>query len=193
MLSLATVPSAQNVNDQGPFNEAQRTFAMLMGGQVLGLGIGELSWRLTGASAGDVSLTGSGGIWTTALTMLTLAAADVHADARSTALAAMIASDLGLLGGAVLARYYPVSRGHALLLDLGGGLGTLIGLGSVVLLAGDHTDGRAAAAGAAAGAVAGLGLTAFLTRSWDLPDVPPVQVGVGPTQGGAIVLVGLGW
>ena len=86
----------------------------------------------------------------------------------------LAASDLGLIGGSILSRYYPMSRGRTLIIDAGGIIGILLGAGANVIIATSADDlsqfvGFGIMAASTAG---GLALATYLTRDWDVPDVP---------------------
>jgi hypothetical protein len=158
--------------------------------QVIGLGVGELAWRNFHFSSGDVSLAGSGGLWAGVLTGMLATAADEDIEPKTLLAASLIASDIGLVGGALLATRYPMSRGRALLIDLGGTVGLLFGIGGDVLIRGDKAESTDVLLAGSVGAMIGLGLSTWLTDSWDLPDAP-VRVAVFPQDGGGQLLLGL--
>jgi hypothetical protein len=157
-------------------------------GSLAGLGTGEVLYRSFHPSAGDVSIATSAGLWSAVLFNLALGTAQTSIDPRAQVLLTLVVSDAALLGGAFLADAVPMSRGRALLIDIGGGVGLLMGAGGALLAGGEHTSSDLIFGLGAAGTFAGLGLTWLLTRSWDVNDVP-VQVGVAPTRGGGAAVL----
>jgi hypothetical protein len=153
-----------------PRNEGQVIPGSLVIGQIAGVGLGELAWRATHASSGDVSLASSVGIWSGVLTLLIHGATEFEADQEVVFATLLAASDLGLVGGAFLADLFPMSRGHALVIDGGGALGMLVGMGLDLLIQGDDLEPAPFFTLASIGMASGLGLTAYLTRNWDAPD-----------------------
>ena len=160
--------------------------AVLMGAQLGGLALGHLAWMAFPVGSGDVSLANSGGIWGGVVAAFVLNAAAPNATSKGVYITLLAASDVGLIGGALLSRVYPMSRGRTLVLDSGGLLGMLFGLGVDVLAQGDQVGKTPFYVAGAVGTVVGIGGAAYLTRHWDLP-APPVQLGFAPTQGGAML------
>lgn len=160
--------------------------AGIMAGQLLGLGVGHLAWKLTHASAGDVSLASSGGLWLGYLGLMVnlLATGDDGPDGRRITGTFFGAGLGGLVLGGLVAHYVPMSRGRVFVIDGGGIVGTLAGFAVSLLFSAEE---KSAVIAPTLGAVAGLGLTAFLTRDWDAPDVPGVTFFVVPSEGGANV------
>ncbi|MCC7538487.1 MAG: hypothetical protein IT379_19840 [Deltaproteobacteria bacterium] len=164
-------------------------------GQALGLGGGLLLWRVIQPTAGQVSLANTVGIWSGVLTLLAMGAVDFNEVPESTAfLLLTLASDFGLLGGALLSSFTgPVPRGRALVIDAGGVVGMLGGMGVAVLASGDDVKPAGFFLPAMLGTAAGLGLTAFFTRAWtnDDEEAPEVTGAVLPMpEGGAMVTIG---
>lgn len=173
--------------------EKEETIAgTLLLGQLAGTGAGLLAWHLARPSAGDVSFSNSVGLWSGVLAGLLVNLSDDTGE-DETFTAALVASDVGLVAGALLTRYIPMSRGRALLLDLGGGLGLLFGLGTDILIRGDDARRQDVLGAGALGTVAGLALTYWLTESWDVPDAPPVSVAFLPEDGGGQLAFGGSW
>jgi hypothetical protein len=174
-----------------PSDFGQEAFAVMMASQLVGLGAGELAYRLWTPTGGDVAMANSAGAWLGAFTLFGLAATSFDADSRAIFATLLVASDLGLVGGALATSWVRMSRGRVLLIDTGGLLGTLLGFGVTVLAAGDNVEPSAVFPAGIIGGLAGLGLTAYLTRNWDLPDTAPqAHLMLAPTEGG--MTVGLG-
>lgn len=173
-------------------DDAQVVLGMALAGQMIGLGTGELLWRLTRPSAGDVSLASSVGIWSTVLTAFAFGAAEFDSDEQIIFGTVLATGQLGLIGGAFLADYVPMSRGRVLVIDGGGIVGGLMGMGVDLLIQGDRTEAAPFFGLAAAGTLAGLGLAAYLTRNWDVPDLELTTAAI-PLDGGGMLVVGGTW
>ncbi len=162
-------------------------------GQLGGLGLGAGLYALLHPTAGQVSLTSSGGIWTTVVTLFTAELFRVQFDTSSLFLTAMLASDAGLVAGGLLAANKPMSAGRVLLLDAGGLLGGLLGVGVDLLAQGDNPDETVLGGLGLVGTVGGLSLSYWLTRSWDARPGAPAS-SLSPTlafvRGGAVAGIG---
>ena len=114
------------------------------------------------AEPGHIAQLNSGGIWGALTAAMLLIVLEVD-DGNTAAGVILAGMDLGLVGGALFARYAPMSRGRAALIDMGGVLGGLLGLGTIFLVEGDATDERHVGAGTIAGMWIGLATGAYLT------------------------------
>ncbi|MCG8417426.1 MAG: PEGA domain-containing protein [Proteobacteria bacterium] len=161
--------------------ESQGTAVLLLLGQATGLGAaGVLSrWRPTD---GQVALANTFGIWSGVIAFLGMGALNIDRDAEDAYTALLLATDLGVLYGAVVAERHRHSRGYTFLIDAGGLVGALSGYGTAVLISGDP-DAQFSASAALAGAIVGLGSAAYLARKWDRPS-PPLRLTLLPTAGG---------
>jgi hypothetical protein len=147
-------------------DEATTIALGLMTGQLAGLAAGAGLFGLH-PTAGQVALASSGGIWVGALTALTYTATGASLDQHQRATGALIAIDVGIVGGAYLASRWPaISRAQTLVIDAGGIAGTVAGASLGVLIEG-KANGHTTPAVAAAGAAVGLGAAAYLTRDWN--------------------------
>jgi hypothetical protein len=166
--------------------EDQRTIGLaLLGTQAAGMGLGATLWPTIKPTDGQVSLATSGGIWAGVLTALAFGAGDFDVESENILLSTLLASDAGLLGGAYLARDWRMSRGRALLIDSGGIAGALGSMGIVVLVQGNAVDRVQLYRSMIPGTVVGLAAGAYLTRDWDLPDVPGHLAILPGADGGA--------
>lgn len=163
--------------------------ALLAGTQLAGLGMGALIASSVQPTAGDVSMVNSGGIWAGVLTLLVHGTTDFAASDESVWLSLLLASDAGGFGAALLAPSFPMSRGRTLVIDAGGLAGMLLGMGAHVVITGDDDPPGSFYGAAIAGTLSGLVGATYLTRNWDLPDVP-ARVSLLPTDGGALLSVG---
>lgn len=180
------IPLLLAIDDEGLDNSA---VGAILAGQVVGMGLGGWAWYGTRAGPGDVSLVSSGGLWTgTLVALLTvIASGDDGIDGRTFA-GTIFAGGLGGLGlGALLAYHVPMSRGRVFIIDGGAVVGTLLGV-TVSLLA--EAEQSSAFVAPALGLAAGLGLTAYLTRDFDLPETPNLTWWAAPVAEGAMAGVG---
>ena len=165
----------------GDWNDREVAAAFLVG-QGLGLAAGELAWHLVRPTPGEVATASSFGFWTGVVALYVNLLVDLDEPSWPTV---WIASDLGLVGGAIVGRAFQISRGRSLLIDVGGIIGSLAG-GGIGALTGDEDAGIALALG---GTVLGLGIATFATRNWDV-KAPPLTPMVTPTPGGAVLGIG---
>jgi len=177
-----------NVSDR--ISGAKEVSATLMVGQAVGLGAGTLAGLTLEPTAGSVALADAIGTWAGVLTLLGHAANDWKGSSDMKWLTILAASDVGFLGGALLAPQISMSRGRTLVIDAGGILGMLAGMAGALAVK-ETPDSAAGFFGPAiGGSILGLGLATWLTQGWDVPDVP-VQAMLLPTDGGAVALVGM--
>jgi hypothetical protein len=167
--------------------------ATLLLSQLGGLGLGEVLHQTLEPTAGDVSMATSAGFWTGVLAFFGHAANKFDGDSRTTFATILIASDLGLLAGAVASKYYPMTRSRTLVVDAGGILGALVGMGVPFLIQNEDSSPGLIFGGAIVGTLAGLGSSYYLTRNWDAPEDLSLQLNVTPVEGGATVGVGGLW
>lgn len=169
------------------------TSGMLLAGQLGGTAVGHYLWSALKPGAGDVSLMNSGAIWALVLNLLVQSAAQVNLSSGAYFGAMIAAVDIGLIGGGLLASYMPMSRSRTLVIDAGGILGMLLGFATDMLVGGTRPSDRSFFGLGAVGAVGGLVGATLLTRNWDLDELPPAQLSVLPTEGGATVMAGMSW
>ncbi|MEO1171766.1 MAG: hypothetical protein AAFX94_06900 [Myxococcota bacterium] len=134
-------------------------------------------------TAADVTAVNTLGLWGGLLGFAVNGAFGFEQSDETVWLTTLLASDAGGLAGGVLARYYPISRSRALVINAGGLLGGLLGVGVDVLHDRESLDNRSLYVAGGIGAAAGLAATVWLTRDWDW-EVPGALT-VAPTQGGA--------
>lgn len=165
--------------------------AALMFSQLAGVGVGALSWELFHPTAGEVSMANSGGIWMGTLALFSqIALNDDIVTSNDHIIGTILGlTDLGIVAGALLSQYEPMTRGRTLVIDSGGALGLLTGMGAYVLINPDFDEPTGFALSAMAGTLAGLGTATFLTRNWDAPDGGSVtaQWGIAPSEEGAML------
>lgn len=173
--------------------ESTGVFGMLLAGQAAGVVSALAINHLRDPRGGDVSRATSFGMWAGALTLYLHGLFEFEADGTALAASLLIASDAGLIVGGAL-NYNdiaPMTRGRVLLIDAGGVVGGLLGMGTVVLVSGDVGDGKAFFTAAILGTLGGLGLATYASRDWDVVDAPNVTVGVLPNgEGGGSFFVG---
>jgi hypothetical protein len=172
------------------------TGAFLASGQLAGLGLAGLLYAELEPSAGQVSLTMSGGLWSLAVFGQLIGAFDPHYDPQTWAALLMGTGNAGVLAGALLAHSVPMTTSRVLLIDAGGLLGTLSGLGLAVLAQGDDVHAAATLVPGLLGTLTGLGVAYYLTQDWDSAgDTAATQLhmGLAPIRGGALASVSGFW
>jgi hypothetical protein len=137
-------------------------------GQAVGMGLGGAYYYALEPTAGQVSLTNSGGMWSLASFFLLQGIVDEDVSDGALFGGAALSSLGGLAVGGALGRYVPMSRSRVALIDTGGLVGGLAGGGIAVLSGVD--DQRPAFALVQLGVLSGLGLSAWLTEGWDEGD-----------------------
>ncbi len=161
-------------------------------GQLAGLTTSSLLWSELQPTSGQVSMANSGGFWAGWLAFWAHGVNDFDADGETIATTMLLAADLGILGGALLASEQPMSRGRTFVIDSGGILGLLSGMGIYVFADADMSSATGFSLMTIAGTAAGLGTATYLTRDWDAPEDPGLSANwaITPTDGGAQLSVG---
>lgn len=168
-------------------------FGALLAGQLIGTGAGIAVASLSNPTAGDISMATSGGLWLGGAMLFVNAIGEFELfDGRGGVASILVASDLGVAGAAALRAFgvLQMSRSRALLIDVGGIMGSLLGMGLGVLVQGDDATPAGVFGPGLAGMLAGLGGTFWLTRNWDAPDFD-MNLAVLPAPGGGLT-VGVG-
>jgi hypothetical protein len=101
-----------------------------------------------------------------------------------------------VLAGALLAHSVPMTTSRVLLIDAGGLLGTLSGLGLAVLAQGDDVHAAATLVPGLLGTLTGLGVAYYLTQDWDSAEdtaATQLHMGLAPIRGGALASVSGFW
>jgi hypothetical protein len=178
----------------GDTDRATSTAAFLAGGQLIGLGLAGLLYDRFEPTAGQVSLTASGGLWSLAVAAQFVGALDGHYGSRTWAWVLLGTGNAGVLAGAMLARSVPMTTSRVLLIDAGGLLGTLTGLGVAVLAQGNDIQPTPTLIPGLIGTLTGLSIAYSLTSDWDTVDRTAAQLhlGVMPVPSGAAASLG-GW
>lgn len=159
---------------------------VMLASQAAGTVLGHYGWKLLPSGAGDVALANTAGIWAGAISLAVATATVDRLGELDILRVGLVSSSLGLAGGVVLSRYFPMTRSRTLLLDAGGIVGALVVAGVGILT--EAGDDDVLVLGMAGGAVAGIGAAYYLTRQWDVPELP-VSVGITPTGNGALLSV----
>lgn len=170
--------------------------AFLAGGQLIGLGLAGLAYAELEPSAGQVSLTASGGLWSVAVFSQLFGAFDAHYAAHTWSWLLIGTGNAGVLAGALLAHSVPMTTSRVLLIDAGGLLGTLTGLGLAVLAQGDDVHAAATLVPGLLGTVTGLGVSYYLTRDWDADELAAdtqLHLSLAPLRGGGVASVSGYW
>ena len=136
-----------------------------MGGGALGLAAASSIVRRTYVTAGEATLVNFGGIWGAWFALCAAKSLEVT-DSDALLASAMTGGNLGLLKMGVLAPRLGMSGGRARLVNLGGIVGSLYGLGTAVLADLHHRD-RPTYAMMLAGGILGLGAGTWFTRDYE--------------------------
>lgn len=156
---------------------------LMAAGTLAGIGSAFLAPR-----NGAVSFSNSSGIWLGVLTLLIGIAAE--ADFQKTIMPiGMAVTNAGLVAGAIASRYLPISRGRVLLIDAGGVVGLLLGLGLAALI-NTELPGPLAGTLSSIGTAAGLVSTYFITSRLDEPaeeEPDESALWIGPSGRGLAV------
>jgi hypothetical protein len=166
-------------------DDEQQGVGLILVGQLVGTAVGHVAFKVFKPSAGDVSLATSVGMWAGVMVAFAHGIAEFDADPQLLMGTLLLASDVGLIGGALLSEALPMSRGRALLIDASGLLGTLTGVGVDLLIQGEDAEPQPLFALGLVGMVAGLGIGTYLSREWDLEEAPDVQLSALPLRDGA--------
>ncbi len=148
-----------------PFEAA---VGMIMAGQIAGTAAGTGLWNKWRPHSGEVTVATSTGLWTGVFTAMLFGIVQPNIDFRFMLGTVLVMSDLGLVTGALASRHIQMSRGRANIINVSGGLGGLIGLGTSVIL--QMHDERLMLGASMLGAGAGLGLGYHFTQEWDSED-----------------------
>jgi len=135
-----------------------------MAGGIIGLALSSSIVKGRDITPGDATMINFGGIWGTWLALCGAIAADVE-DEDNLLASAMIGGDTGLLAVAAMSPKLNMSRARARLINIGGIVGTLYGLGMNILLEVDSE--RTAWSVMGLGSVLGLAAGAYFTRNYD--------------------------
>jgi len=171
-------------------NEDQTVGAHLAIGQLLGLGAAVGLHAALEPTPGQVSLTSSGGLWMLLSTAQLLGALDGDFDGSTWGIALLVASDVGLVSGGLLASAQPMSASRVLMIDAMGLVGGLTGLGIGVVAQEDPEPELTFSLGLL-GTLTGLGLGYGLTAHWDddedgRDDDGRASLQIVPVAGGAM-------
>lgn len=166
-------------------------------GQLTGLVLGGILSDQLRPTTGQVSLAASGGIWAPLAAAELAGALGGDFEERSWGTLMLVTMNGGLAAGAYLASEVPTSASRALLIDGGGVLGTLAGLGLGVLVQGDQTDTQVTLGAGFLGTIGGLALAYGLTQAWDGPgtaDMAALHFSAAPrAEGGFSASLGGSW
>jgi hypothetical protein len=157
-------------------------------GQGAGLAAGVATAYFLRPTEGEVSVATTLSIWTTIMAGLTMAAIEVDDEDKVFA-TLLVVTDVALVGGAVLGRKHPMSRGRTLLIHAGGIVGGLAGL--IIPAAAEPDSTAAGVIPVMVGAGAGLVIATWATRNWDARHAAPaVSMTLMPAPGGAMAGIG---
>ena len=167
---------AANLADAGD----KLTVGASMAGGAIGLALASGIVRDRHISPGDATLINFGGIWGTWFSICgAMAARDRSSDSSDFVLSsAMMGGNVGLTTMAVWSTKLNMSRARARLINIGGIVGTLYGLGANILLE-FTSDDRTFWSLMGIGSVVGLTAGAYFTRNYDTEEGYFTDGGVG--------------
>jgi tetratricopeptide (TPR) repeat protein len=163
-------------------DRAEHVLPSIGGGLILGAGVGYYAGSRLRIRPGDAAVINSGALWGGVSAGLFVGS--FGAESTPTVGAGIVLSGIGLgtLGGAMMTRYFNVSRGRAALIDVGGTVGIFVGIAieNVVSQAAsaDTQSARERTTNYSLGGMAaGLIVAGVLTRNMDAPklSVSPVM------------------
>ena len=160
-------------------SEKPTVYASMVGG-ALGLALAGSIVKNRDISPGDATLINFGGIWGTWFSICgAMAARDRSSDSSKFVLgSAMMGGNIGLLTMAGWSTKLNMSRARARLINIGGIVGTLYGLGASILLDIEPED-RSFWSLMGIGGVVGLTAGSYFTRNYDTPESYFTESGVG--------------
>ena len=168
--------AAANLADAGE----KLTVGASMAGGAIGLALASGIVKERDISPGDATLINFGGIWGTWFSICgAMAARDRSSDNSNFILgSAMIGGNVGLSTMAVWSTKLDMSRARARLINIGGIVGTLYGLGASILLDIEPED-RTFWSLMGLGGVVGLTAGSYFTRNYDTAESYFTESGVG--------------
>ncbi len=160
-------------------SEKPTVYASMVGG-ALGLALASSIVKGRDISPGDATLINFGGIWGTWFSICgAMAARDRSRDNSKFVLgSAMMGGNVGLSAMAAWSTKLNMSRARARLINIGGIVGTLYGLGTSILLDIEPED-RSFWSLMGIGGVVGLTAGSYFTRNYDAPESYFTESGVG--------------
>ncbi|HEY5920263.1 MAG TPA: hypothetical protein VIV11_01275 [Kofleriaceae bacterium] len=161
--------------------DAQRVLPAIGGGMILGAGIGYYAGTAVRIRPGDAAVINSGALWGGVAGGLFVGSFGAESSPKVGAGIVLSGLGLGTLGGALMSRFFTVSRGRAALIDVGGTVGIFVGIAieNVVSQAANQdtqSEQERTANYSLGGMAAGLIIAGVLTRNMDAP-----KLSVSPT------------
>lgn len=154
--------------------------ALITAFSLVGTGLGTLIAIQGRPLNGTVSFTNSSGIWAGVMALFAMNIAEIDPfDDQEFWIGQFLATDIGLVVGALVSRNYDISRGRTLLIDAGGVAGMLLGIG-VAVLAEENPEQPMVGALGLLGTAVGLGSVFYLSRNLDVPDEVVAEVMIIP-------------
>lgn len=165
---------------------SRAVFTSLVVGGLGGIGTSAYLASRGPISADRMTVTNFGALWGTWYGVALALLADDDAEGKSVVTAALIGGDLGLIGSALMAPRWDLSRSRARLISVAGVAGAVAGLGLDLLL--KPSDGRVAILIPTLSSAAGLAAGVVWTRGHDAPR----HGGGGPDESDALLRLGGG-
>jgi len=180
------------------FTEEPKFIAPAIGGGLLvGAAAGYYLGDRLRTKPGEAAVINSGAVWGTITGFLF--AVSFQADHQIAATLTLSGLGIGTTGGALLTRYFSVSRTRAVLIDVGGIVGVFVGIAAERIAAEAQSAGMSQAERTTnyvlGGMAAGLIIAGVITRNMDAPKlaVAPVLTKTPPSSSGPSTMTfGLG-
>jgi len=145
--------------------------ALMIGGQLGGLGAGIYSWDTLRPTAGDVAMVNSAGFWSGLLSVFATGALELDLNEQEMFGMLLATTNLGGAAGAGLALIAPSGAGRVFIVNASGVVGLLAGLGVAVMIQGEDAQDNVMFGASFLGTIAGLATGWFFTSDWQLlPD-----------------------
>ena len=166
------------------------------GGLIVGAAAGYYLGDRLRTKPGEAAVINSGAVWGTLTGFLF--GVSFEADRQIAASLTLSGLGIGTLGGALLTRYFSVSRTRAVLIDVGGLVGVFVGIAAERIAAEAQSAGMSQVERTTnymlGGMAAGLIIAGVITRNMDAPKlaVAPVITKTAPPGGPSTLTFGLG-
>jgi hypothetical protein len=142
--------------------------AVMMGGQLSGLGAGVALWDRLKPTAGDIALVNSSGIWSGILSAFAVNTLQLDLSTREWFTTLLASTDLGGMAGGWFSTIEPMGAGRVFIINAGGVVGMLLGFGVAVIIQGEDVTDTMMSGSGLVGILAGLGAGWYFTSDWEV-------------------------